>query len=149
MRVIHQGDKLAVAAHRLKRTSILDLSRILTTVFSSTDSQEYYVEVHNLSVTEILSDPYIEFKAVDEKGELWYGLLADRKDKYINISNLTVAFPASMYNPHTSNIDKNGYFDVTAVLHELKKNMKNTVTPEKARDCGVLYKKIRQALNEL
>ena len=112
-------------------------------------NQEYYVEVHNLSVTEILSDPYIEFKAVDEKGELWYGLLAGRKDKYINISNLTVAFPASMYNPHTSNIDKNGYFDVTAVLHELKKNMKNTITPEKARDCGVLYKKIRQALNEL
>ena len=45
MRVIHQGDKLAVAAHRLKRTSISDLSRILTTVFSSTDNQEYYVDL--------------------------------------------------------------------------------------------------------
>ena len=149
MRVFQKGDKLAVAAHRLKRTRVYDLPEILTKVIPSGVEEEYYIEIHNLSIIEVLNDPYMNFKAIDQAGNLWYGLIHDKRDKLINISNLTVALPACLYNPNTENLEKNSYFDVSAVLHNLKKNMDNETAPVKAESCRALYLKIKTAFSQL
>lgn len=145
MRVFRLGDKLAVAAYKLKRTRISDLPEILTRTLPSHGEEDYFIEIQNLSITKIIRDPYIEFEAVDHRGNLWYGLTAERRDKYLNIKDLTMAMPAENYNPKSSEIKKNAYFDITEVLHNLRENIKNEKAPVKARDSLALYKKIQQA----
>lgn len=146
MRHYRKGDKIAVAAYEVSSGNLLAPSKVISGLTPRIERLSG-IQIFNLAIIEVPSDPYISFRAVDKTGESWLGFIMDIDDQAVKLKDVTVAMREEKYNIANAQIGLDFYFDLTEVMFDLHKTMKDNNRPHRAALAGDFYRKLRDNLD--